>query len=232
MSSPVTIKGNGSILEFWMDNEYSYTELRDALIKRLDVNAAFYIGSRRPVIFYGKSLTEAQKRELRNFLMTEYSFNHISFVDDELPEPPVSDKTPQIKEPSAQPAPVLYPPDVPEPSEIDESKSDIKHIFINQTVRSGQRIETSGDITVIGDVNPGAELIAGGSIAVFGRLSGLVHAGAYGREDVIIAASRLRAKQIRICSRIAMLPDTHKPECAETVRYKNGQMVISSLSQK
>ena len=67
---------------------------------------------------------------------------------------------------------------------VSNAYFDAQSIFINNTVRSGQRIECEGDIVVIGDVNPGGEVIAGGSIAVFGRLRGLAHAGCSGRKDV------------------------------------------------
>ena len=47
------------------------------------------------------------------------------------------------------------------------------------TLRSGQRIETEHTLIVVGDVNSGAELIAGGDIIVLGTLRGVAHAGAY-----------------------------------------------------
>ena len=63
-----------------------------------------------------------------------------------------------------------------------------KSVFVSHTLRSGQRIECEGDVVVLGDVNDGAEVIAGGSIAVMGTLRGLAHAGATGRSDVVVAA--------------------------------------------
>ena len=56
-------------------------------------------------------------------------------------------------------------------------------------------------------VNDGAEIIAGGSIAVMGTLRGLAHAGATGRSDVVVAANALHPKQLRISGKIAMFPD-------------------------
>jgi len=76
-------------------------------------------------------------------------------------------------------------------------------VLVNRTLRSGYSLSFPGHVTVIGDVNPGAEIIASGSIIVWGRLLGLVHAGAEGDEDVIVCALDLRPTQIRIAGQIA-----------------------------
>lgn len=70
--------------------------------------------------------------------------------------------------------------------------------FHRGSLRSGQKIEVEGSIVVIGDVNAGAEVIAGDNIAVIGNLRGLAHAGAKGNKDAVIAASTLDVVQIRI----------------------------------
>ena len=56
---------------------------------------------------------------------------------------------------------------------------------------------------VIGDVNPGAELIAGGDIAVFGSLRGVAHAGAQGEAGARVYAVDLSPTQLRIATLIA-----------------------------
>ena len=72
--------------------------------------------------------------------------------------------------------------------------------FYKGAVRSGQRIEHVGSIVVIGDVNDGAELIAGENSVVVGTLRGLAHAGAEGNKDATIAASSIESSQIRIAN--------------------------------
>jgi septum site-determining protein MinC len=79
--------------------------------------------------------------------------------------------------------------------------------LLQRTVRSGQIVRHESNITLIGDVNPGAELIAGGSIVVWGRLRGLVHAGALGNKHAIVCALDLRPTQLRIADLIARTPD-------------------------
>ena len=70
--------------------------------------------------------------------------------------------------------------------------------FHRGSLRSGQRMEVEGSLVVIGDVNAGAEVIAGDNIVVIGNLRGLAHAGAKGNKEAIIAASTLDVVQLRI----------------------------------
>ena len=70
--------------------------------------------------------------------------------------------------------------------------------FHKGSLRSGQRIEVEGSLVIIGDVNSGAEVVAGDNIIVIGNLRGLAHAGAKGNKEAIIATSTLDTVQIRI----------------------------------
>lgn len=70
--------------------------------------------------------------------------------------------------------------------------------FHKGSLRSGQKIEYEGSLVIIGDVNPGAEVIAGENIIVVGELRGLAHAGAKGNRDAIIEAASITSTQLRI----------------------------------
>jgi septum site-determining protein MinC len=101
-------------------------------------------------------------------------------------------------------------------------------LLIHRTVRSGQKYRYAGTIIVLGDVNPGAELVADGNIIVWGKLRGVVHAGASGNEDAMIGALALAPTQLRIGSHIARAPDDKRttPTPAEIARVKLGQIVV------
>ncbi len=71
------------------------------------------------------------------------------------------------------------------------------------TLRTGQQFYRTEHILVIGDVNPGAEVISDGDVMVWGRLRGTAHAGARGNTQSIIAALDLDPVQLRIDTRIA-----------------------------
>ncbi|MGN0031960.1 MAG: septum site-determining protein MinC [Candidatus Gastranaerophilaceae bacterium] len=81
-------------------------------------------------------------------------------------------------------------------------------LYLRKTVRSGQSISSDGNIIVIGDVNPGAEIIAKGDITVWGILGGIAHAGSNGNEYARIRALKLNPVQIRIADVFARRPDT------------------------
>jgi len=91
-------------------------------------------------------------------------------------------------------------------------------LVVRRTLRSGQSLRYPGHVVVIGDVNPGAEIVAGGDIVVWGRVRGLVHAGALGDEEAVICALDLAPTQLRIAGCIARSPEgrrrTPTPEMA------------------
>ncbi|MGE0211752.1 MAG: septum site-determining protein MinC [Parvibaculaceae bacterium] len=85
-------------------------------------------------------------------------------------------------------------------------------LVIDQPVRSGQTIEhPEGDVTVIGSVGSGAEIIAGGSIHVYGSLRGRALAGTNGDGRARIFCRRLEAELVAIDGyyRIAEELDPH-----------------------
>lgn len=71
-------------------------------------------------------------------------------------------------------------------------------LFIKATFRSGESVNYPGDVVVLADVNPGAEIVAEGDILVFGSLRGMVHAGAAGDTKATIIALELASPRIQI----------------------------------
>lgn len=83
----------------------------------------------------------------------------------------------------------------------------VEALLVRRTLRSGQVVRHPGAIVVLGDVNPGAEILAGGDVLIWGTLRGLVHAGAMGDEQAIVCALRLAPMQLRIGDKIAAAPE-------------------------
>ncbi len=90
--------------------------------------------------------------------------------------------------------------------------------YYRGTLRGGQSLQQVGHIVVVGDVNPGAELVATGDIVVFGALLGTAHAGAQGDRAARVAALELAPTQLRIATAIAAGdgPRRGQPEEAES----------------
>jgi septum site-determining protein MinC len=84
-------------------------------------------------------------------------------------------------------------------------------MVVRSTCRSGTRIESTADCVILGDVNPGAEVIAVGDIIVFGSLRGVAHAGAAGDYSARIWALSIEPNQLRIADRVALPPRGNKP---------------------
>lgn len=102
-------------------------------------------------------------------------------------------------------------------------------IVVQRTLRSGQVIYHPGHVVVIGDVNPGAEIRAGGSVIVWGRLRGTVQAGLDEdqAEQAIVCALQLSPTQLRIGSNIARAP-AHQDDdmlVPEMAFIQDGQIV-------
>jgi septum site-determining protein MinC len=74
-------------------------------------------------------------------------------------------------------------------------------------LRSGHRLHRKENVLVIGDVNPGAEVSSDGDVLVWGRLRGVVHAGAKGNVRAIVAALDLEPTQLRIADVMTIGPD-------------------------
>lgn len=72
--------------------------------------------------------------------------------------------------------------------------------FYKGNMRSGQKLEFEGSLVILGDVNGGAEVIAGENIVILGVLRGLAHAGAKGNTKAIIATNRIECPQLRIAN--------------------------------
>jgi septum site-determining protein MinC len=116
----------------------------------------------------------------------------------------------------------------PELHLVDASPTTLYHAA---TLRGGQTLHHTGNIVVVGDVNPGAELIATGDVLVFGRLAGIAHAGAKGDENARIYALELAATQLRIAALIAADEGVKRRTAPvpEAALARNGQIVVVAL---
>ncbi|MFU0791954.1 MAG: septum site-determining protein MinC [Virgibacillus proomii] len=86
-----------------------------------------------------------------------------------------------------------------------QANSEIK--AVNRIVRSGQVLHVTGDLLLIGDVNPGGKVMATGNIYIMGNLRGIAHAGIDGDTQAFIAASYMNPSQLRIAHYISRAPD-------------------------
>jgi septum site-determining protein MinC len=105
-------------------------------------------------------------------------------------------------------------------------------LYHTGTLRGGQALHHVGNIVVVGDVNPGTELVATGDIVVFGRLLGVAHAGAQGDLHRRVHALQLSPTQLRIATYIAVDEETrpHSSQ-AEVAFVRDGRIVVVPFSK-
>ena len=102
--------------------------------------------------------------------------------------------------------------------------------FHKGSLRSGQQLEFEGSLVIIGDVNPGAQVIAGENIIILGQLRGLAHAGAKGNRDAVIEAVEIDSLQLRIADVVKEIEKDDESEIRKikTSAYlnENGEMIL------
>jgi len=86
----------------------------------------------------------------------------------------------------------------PEHAQKNTTPSHIPAKIVQHPVRSGQQIVAEGDLIILSMVSPGAEILAGGNIHVYGALRGRALAGINGDEQARIFCLKLEAELLSI----------------------------------
>jgi septum site-determining protein MinC len=215
MSDLISIKGGRDGLRVRLDPHAEWPVLLQGLAEELSANQSFFAGARLVLDLGERQLDEAQLAAMLD-LMRQHGVS-AEALDASARSTRTAARAAGL---TARPLP-RYPEPAPQAAATADDA-----LLITRTVRSGQVVRHHGHITLIGDVNPGAELIAGGSIVVWGRLKGMVHAGALGNADAVVCALELRPTQLRIAQQIATSPTGRGPLSAEVARVENGQIVV------
>jgi septum site-determining protein MinC len=115
------------------------------------------------------------------------------------------------------------------PPPINPEEAGTQGVLVKRTLRSGRTVRSEGHVVVIGDVNPGAEIIAGGDVIIWGRLRGLVHAGAHGDDTATVSALDMAPMQLRIAGHIATSPkETRRKPRPEMAMVRDNRIVVET----
>lgn len=104
----------------------------------------------------------------------------------------------------------------PQPGTPEQLDRGQEALLLKTTCRSGEVISYPGDIVVLADVNPGAQLIADGDIFVYGALRGVAHAGASGDTKTVIVATAMQAPRLQIGPHVGVAPEGKKRSRADS----------------
>lgn len=229
MQSKVQVKGIREGLLVTL-GEGEWSELRQALLDQLDQQADFLRGARLALDVGARALKAGDLGRLRN----EISERDLTLWA-VLSESPLTEQTAQTlglaitlgkqaNRPSTARDPLLRQAALPTSGE--------GAMLLRRTLRSGFSVKYDGHIVVVGDVNPGAEIIATGDVLVWGRLRGMVHAGADGNEKAVVCALDLSPTQLRIADRIALAPKRKGKPLPEMAQIQDGQVVAEPWDPK
>jgi septum site-determining protein MinC len=218
MVASVNIKGIKEGLLVTVDDG-DWDEASRTLLDKLQEKAEFFRGARLVLQLGGRPLGAADLGKLRDDLgdiqinlwtvlsesnMTENAALALG-LETALPRPKAA-----------------LPPELPP---IDPTEDGSRAILVDHTLRSGKSVRFPGHVIVLGDVNAGAEVVAGGSIIVWGRVRGTVAAGSEGDMNAMVCALDLAPTQLRIAGAIATSPKRRGKIEPEIARIKDGQIV-------
>lgn len=196
----IIVKGNKDGLNVIIDmNKFKdFDDMFEMLVEKLSRGKKFYRGCTLIITTQLKYINERELRKLKDLLFDEFLIKDCVFEDKE-------EKITKVF------------------SGIYEGRTR----FIKKTIRSGQIVRYNGNIVIIGDVNPGAEIYAAGNIIVIGVLKGDVHAGNNGNNKAIIAAFALQPKILQIANMVTRSPeDDERPQYPEVARIKDSNIVV------
>jgi septum site-determining protein MinC len=208
-NSLIQIKGLRDGLLVSLDDA-PWENQRAALIAQVDAQPAFFQGARLALDVASQVLHVKELVDLRDQLSERGIFLWAV-----VSESPTTESTAQLLGLATRIS-------KPRPEETRQfSVEDLGEetaLFLNRTLRSGTRIEFAGHVVVFGDVNPGAEIVAEGSVIIWGRLRGMVHAGSKGNKKAIIGALDLSPTQLRIAEEVAAALNPQENPRPEVVR--------------
>ena len=203
MATPISIKGGKDGLRLVLDESAPWDDVLDELEERFRRGLEFFHGAQITLDTGDRALGDGELAALLA-MMNEHGLQP-SMLATSSREGRTAGRAAGIATRPPQRAAAA-----PPQQEADSG------MLVQRTLRSGQVLHHHGHLTVIGDVNPGAEVTAGGSIVVWGRLRGTAHAGALGDSTAIVAALELAPTLLRIADAMASAPATRPlgPEIA------------------
>lgn len=192
----VTFKGTVNGLTIILKEEDDFSSILEQIESKVQSAGKFFKGATLHIKYRGKKLSKEEEDEVFNLLCAK-SGAQIKSISEDVEE--------QLRTEADSYTQSQF--------KIKMNNFFFKGIdqgparFYRGTVRSGQLVSYEGNLVVIGDVNPGGEVIATGNVIVMGSLRGMVHAGADGNKEALVVAFNLQPTQLRIADVITRSPD-------------------------
>ena len=241
----VVFKGTATGLVLELDPAADIDDILVTMEQKMLAAARFFKGAILDVAYRGRELTPEQEALVLDLLhrksgarirklTREQELPPASIISQKDPQSAQRDLRPAHNDVPSKPPQQLKNQPVQEQMLLDPPEKEEITRFHKGTLRSGQRISSPGHVVVLGDVNPGAEIVAAGNILVMGVIRGLVHAGSEGNRDAVVTAIRLKPMQLRIADIITRPPENLENDfftAYETARVKNETIVIEETGK-
>lgn len=228
LDGTVTIKGMKDGLLIALDEHEEWQAVLTELTARIDQQSAFFAGARitvdlgqRPVPKYALGSLKAAL-ERRGLSLSVIISESATTLD--------AAQALDLRTGMAGPVPGH---ERNETLPVNPEEEGTHGVMIRRTLRSGRVIRSDGHVIVMGDVNPGAEIIAVGDIIVWGVLRGNVHAGADGDEAAVVCALDMVPTQLRIAGYVSPPINNNKRRKpgAETALVRESQIVVEAWNR-
>jgi septum site-determining protein MinC len=223
------IKGTRNGLLLTLEPGEAFSDILSALARRLAQAPAFFRGASLAIDTSRRALKSHELAELQG-LLARYDV-----IIAPTPVAPPNVEADTVGKATDSVAPVLRALEASDTARGALSGGQIHEatdaLLLRRTVRSGQCIRHHSSVIVVGDVNPGAEVIAAGDVIVWGSLRGMVHAGYPDNDQAIVCALALAPVQLRIGEYVARAPEGGGPAhlMPEVAAVKGGQIVVEAL---
>jgi len=218
----IAIKGTRNGLLLTLEPETPFSDLLHALADRLAEAPSFFRGASLSVDTSRRRLLMSERRQLEDLL----SHYYMSVASAEQSKTTRKETSRSITSPLEEFSPLEFS-TTKETQDAHDPRASNDTLFLHRTVRSGQAIHHSSNVVVLGDVNPGAEIVAGGNILVWGVLRGMVHAGYPDNASALVCSLLLSPVQLRIAHLLSRPPEGFEAQPRpEIASIKNGQIIV------
>ncbi|MEI7556292.1 septum site-determining protein MinC [Candidatus Chlorohelix sp.] len=227
-NTAVTIKGNagGLLVRLLDDEEYLFSELLNELEGRLEQSGKFFLRAHTSVDL-GRREVDQSDLELLQGLMARHEIKLEKIISGSNSTRSVARRVGiEFLLPNRENTRL---PHQPERETNAVPFDNAEALFVRRTLRSGQLLKHHGDICLLGDLNPGAQIIAGGNVIVWGIVRGVIEAGVgvTTEQKSVVCALQLTPSLLRIGEVLARAPETHSRNYyPEIARVNNGSIVI------
>ncbi|QUI23336.1 septum site-determining protein MinC [Vallitalea pronyensis] len=210
MSDSLLIKGNKYGLTIILDEQATFDNIKETLIKKITDAKKFFKDAKVAITFSGRELTDGEQQELIAIITSHSDMEVVCVMEDNKQKQQES---------------------------IDTTSSDNGQmaVFHRGTLRSGQELNVENSVIIIGDVNPGAKVSAGGNVIVLGSLKGTVITRACNGRYPFIVALSMDPMQLRIGDIIGrssdQLDDSDEQSKTQIAYVEEGRICIEPLNR-